>query len=141
VIDQDGDALITALAAVSALAHRGWASQAAAAEDLTQLCPGAWVQPGAAEPRSSAGRGQHTSVMRSWIVVITVAGLDTTPLESSAGPIVDAVRVALTGLDVGNEKPPRRLHYVAENEPFYAPGYIELPLEFELTETFSGETP
>jgi len=140
VIADDGSELLGALQQIDALDHTGWASTAAASEDLTLLCPGAWIQPGAVDQRSEAGRGQHTRAARTWLVVITVSGIGDTPLELTASPLVEAVRTALTGLRVGTARPQRRVRYVSEGEPFYAPGYIELPLEFELSETFSGDT-
>lgn len=140
MIVADGQSLIAALQQVGALEYTGWASQAAAAEDLTQLCPGGWVQPGASEQRDQAGQGRHVRTMRAWIVVLTVASDDGTALEEIGGPLVEAVRDALSGLAVGDEKPPRHLRYVAEMEPYYEPGYMELPLEFELSETFRGDT-
>ena len=140
MIVADGQVVLAALNGIGALDYTGWASQAAASEDLTQLCPGAWVQPGAAEQRDQAGQGRNVRTMRAWIVVLTVSSDDGTALEEIAGPLTEAVRDALTGLTVGAEKPPRRLRYVGEMEPFYAPGYMELPLEFELTETFRGDT-
>lgn len=134
-----GQRILSALGELPGLEHVGWASQAAQSEDITEECPGAWVQPGAADQTSEAGGGRHTNVARTWLVVVTVAGDGQDPLELQASELVAAVRRRLSGLRLGDQAPLRRLQYVSEPEPFYAPGYIELPIEFEAHETYTGD--
>ena len=139
MIAAHGQRILAALEGIASLEYTGWASQAAEAEDLTALCPGAWVQPGAADPTSEAGKGVHANVARAWLVVVTVSGDGQTPLELEASDLIDQVRRALTGLRLADQPPLRRLQYVREIEPFYAPGYIELAIEFEAHETYTGD--
>lgn len=139
MIGADGEYLLQALQSLGAFDQTGWASEAALVEDLAAAGTCCWIQPGAAERNTEAGNGRHARARRTWMVVITMGSFDTTPLEITGSPLLEQVRTELTGLYVGDQKPPRRLHYIADVEPFYAQGYIELPLEFELSETFTGE--
>lgn len=136
----DGQHILAALAELDGVQHTGWASQAAQAEDIALLCPGAWLQPGAADQASEAGHGRHTKFTRTWLVVLTVSGEGEDALEPALDGLLQSARARLAGRAIGDHRPPRRLQYVREGEPFYAPGYIELPIELELNETFSGET-
>ena len=135
----DGETILAAIADVAGLAHTGWASQIAGEGDITALCPGAWIMPGACQQNSEAGRGRNASATRTWVVTINVAGDGRSPLEVEAAPLVEAVRKRLTGLALEQGTRFRRLRYAAEPEPFYAPGYIEFPIEFDAPEHITGD--
>lgn len=134
-----GDAILEALAAIPELRHTGWASEVAAEDDLVHLSPAAWLQPGGTRQAGEAGRGRAVKYTRTWTVVLTVAGDGRDPLETQMAPLVDAVRQGLTGLDLGRGGF-QRLHYAGEPDPFYAPGYLEWPVEFDAPETIGANS-
>ncbi len=138
-----GEAIVTRLQAFVAeglLRTAGWASEVSGTDDITLLCPAAWVQPGPATFAERSGRSGPTRLGRIWVVVICVAGDGSEPLEPVAGEIAVAAREALNGLQLGAGSM-RRLHYQGEPEPYYARGYIELPMEFEAHEHVTGGVP
>lgn len=110
----------------------GSAASIVGSVDVTQFCPGIFVQPGESEPTDSSDDAAATVESQTWdIVVIAAAVPDKSALTKNyqtVGLLLGEVYAALAGYSPGAGMQP--LRYAGRPEPVNRLGWVEFPIRF-----------